>query len=473
MSAPRDRSLPVLAVFSTTGVLVQGVARFLYSLLIGRVLGAAVLGVVNPAISVAMLASILLPSATGSAATKFMARSHGAGRPEDAAAVEAHLARRVLAAAVVLAPASAVVSLLVLHTSGWTAASVAWLTAAYSGYLFVRGVQFGTKRVGRATVWEVGSALTSIVLLAVVLFRHSPGWLLVPMCVGYTAYAALGWPRLRGAGPDKALRREMDAFTGWAVMGNLASAGLLQLSLVLAGASDTALKAGIYAAAVALATPASLLSRSLSLVLIPSMASAVGRGDTRGLRTQLDLVTRGLVVVMVAVFGSLALCAHVLLSFFGPAFTDGTPLLRLLLAAVLLSTVSVGAVNGLTSGASEGIRLSALSSSVGFVLGLVIMVVATVAGGVLVVAVGYLAGTAVTALVPMVIMARRGGVHWWGLVLRGALGVAAVCVLLLLTRGDTSILAAAVTTVVFLLAWAGLNRTEVIRLASARTRVAK
>ena len=95
----------------------------------------------------------------------------------------------------------------------------------------------------------------------------------------------------------------MDAFVLLGVVGTLASAGFLQLSNVLARAANSPHDAGLYAAALSLATPASLLSRSFSLVLFPSMSEAHGRDDQASLRAQTDLGTRALVLVMVGAFG--------------------------------------------------------------------------------------------------------------------------------------------------------------------------
>lgn len=465
----RRGSLPALAVLSTVGVVVQGAARFLYTLLIGRVLGPIVLGVINSGISLAMVASMVLPNAAGSAATKFIARINGAGDPQLARDVTAHLARRVLGVSLVLALGAGFAAALILHAPLPTAVSVGVLTAAYSGYLFVRGVQFGTGQVARATRWEVGSALTALLLLGVVLALGATAWLLVPLCLGYAGYAAVGWPKLRGAAIDRGLRREMDAFIGWGVLGNLASAGLLQLSVVVAVAADTGTRAGLYAAAVALATPASMLARSLSMVLFPAMASAVGRGDAVGLRRQTDLITRGLVTVMVGVFGCLVLGASLLLALFGPAYAPGTGLLRVVLLAVLLSTVSVAAVNSLTSGPPEGIRISAAMSSAGFVVGMGAMLLGAPRWGVDAVAVGYLAGTTVTGLAPLVLVAHRMRLHWWPPLRRSLMGAAVVVGLLMLQQRFDTPLVALGTAAVFALVWVALNWAELLSLLAART----
>lgn len=79
---------------------------------------------------------------------------------------------------------------------------------------------------------------------------------------------------------------------------------LLQASVVLARVSEGTSDAGQFAAALALATPGSLVAAALSLVRCPSMSAAFGRGDRAAVRRQAYLATRGLAPRTVAAFGA-------------------------------------------------------------------------------------------------------------------------------------------------------------------------
>src|ERR1035437_10779998 len=92
--------------WSTLGVLFQSLVRFGTNAIVGRIGGPAVLGEVASAISTATLLSLLGPSATGSAASKFIARSRGKANPDEARVVAAHLATRTLQAALLLSLAA-------------------------------------------------------------------------------------------------------------------------------------------------------------------------------------------------------------------------------------------------------------------------------------------------------------------------------------------------------------------------------
>ena len=64
-------------MLSTLGILVQGGVRFVFSVLVGNAFGTLVLGAANAAISLALFASLVHPSAAAQTATKFVARSVG------------------------------------------------------------------------------------------------------------------------------------------------------------------------------------------------------------------------------------------------------------------------------------------------------------------------------------------------------------------------------------------------------------
>ncbi|NIZ91530.1 lipopolysaccharide biosynthesis protein [Kineococcus rubinsiae] len=422
--------LPVLAVaaaWSVVGVVLSGLTRTGYTLILGNTEGPALTGVVGAQISLAVLATMLWPAATGSAASKFVARAQGAGDEPLAAGVAAHLGRRTLATGAVTAVLAGVAAVVVLGERPATALAVLPLVLGYSAYLLTRGVLLGQGRVARSTRAELVALVVSLGGLALVLVRGATPLVLLPLAGGYVAYAALGWPRRSAGGAvEPGLRREMDAFVAWGVLGNVASAGLLQLCLVVAGATRPDAEVGLLTAAVALATPASLVARSLVQVLFPTMARSVGAGDHDAVRRQTDVVTRGIVTVFVPAFAVLVLAARPLLRLVGTDFGGGTTALRILLVAVLLTTLPVAAVAAMTSGVAAGIRRSALMSATGLAVGVVGLSVLTGPFGIEGIAVAYLLGALVTVALPWAWTWRAQGQRWTGLTVRTGLGLAAI-----------------------------------------------
>ena len=188
-------SLGVRSVLSTVGIVAQGAQRFFYTLVIGRVAGPALVGQVNSLFSLALFASLLWPTATGAAATKYVAAARGRGDVAGTRAVAAFLARRTVVSALICAVPAVVVARLALGADVASMVALAGLVLAYSGYAFVRGLQFGTGRIPRATVWDLVISVGTLVGAVLVLVSTSPALLLAPLNVGYAAFAIQGWPR--------------------------------------------------------------------------------------------------------------------------------------------------------------------------------------------------------------------------------------------------------------------------------------
>ncbi len=453
-------SLANKGLLSTISVTVQGLIRTVYSILIGNLLTPALLAAVNSAISLALFMSLLWPNATSAAATKFIARSRGSGDSGQAAAIAAHLARVTAVTAGLLAvPAGAFSYLFQARNDLATAVLVMLLVIAYSGYTFVRGIYFAIGQINRSVAWDVITAVVAIGLLVGVIWAGWTALLLAPLTVGYLIYAIAGWPRRhRGDRLPHPLRQEMNGFTAWTLVGTLASTGFLQLTMIIAQGVGHGTEAGMYAAALTLATPTSMLARSLSLVLFPAMAHATGRGDLAAVRRQTDLATRGLVVVMGGAFAALILNSQLIIDlFWGARYADAVGILPILLIASLLVTLNVGAVNSLSTTTSSGVRIPALLSVVGMAVGLTTMALLIPRLGVTGVAWGYLAGTVVTGFGPIVFIWVQDRMPWGGLWLRAALGAIALVLISIGRDGLGWGLAGDVlATVAFALVWAAL-----------------
>jgi len=448
--------------FSSIGVLVQGSARFFFNVVVGRVAGAAVLSTVSAGLALATVVSLLTPSAAGQAASKFLAMEMGAGRQESAGGIVRHIGGRVALSLAILAPAAGLTAVVAFDVGWWGAVWICLLSLAFSAYNLVRGMQFGLGRIVPATWWEILSALVSFGSLAAVVLADQPAHFLAPLTIGYSVYALAGWPRRDSADsaqPVSAeLRQEIDAFIAWAVAGTVLSSGLLQFSMLLAKGAETAQAAGLYAAAVSLATPATMAARAFSMALMPAMARAAGRGDSEGRRRHTDIGTRSLVASMIALFGVLAILSdHILVLFYGPDFRGGGTSLRILVVAVMFGTLSIAAVNDLTTSSRNGIRTSALLNACGFATGAVGMLVLVPHLGIVGVAVGCLAGSVMTAALPLLLVWRTGRQRWAGLAARTASGVALIAVCAVVSAQLGSLWWSAGVALLFLAAWAALD----------------
>lgn len=421
--AESDAPLAAQTALSTLGILVQGVVRFVFSVLVGNAFGKVVLGAANAAISLALFTSLLHPSAAAQTATKFVARARGAGELDEARAATAYLARWTALSTVLLGVAAAAVAPWLLGLGPTEAVLTGALVVTYSGYMFTRGTLFGAGYVRRATVWDLLTSALSLAALAVVVVGGETAWVLAPLVLGYGVYVAANLPRRAVGAVPVSVRREMNGFLALTLVNSVATGGFLQLAMVGARYWDPE-GAGAFAAALTLATPASLLSRSLSLVLLPSLATAYGRGDHDSVRRQTDVSTRVLMLLGLAAFGPLMLLSPTLIDLFfrRDGFEEAAVLLPLLLVAVMLLNVVIGATNTLLTREQQHARIVVAASVTGAVVGGLWWLVAAPGGGVLAIAVGYLVGTAVVSVVPVAVAWRIDRQRWLGPVARFVVG---------------------------------------------------
>lgn len=411
--ADGDGSIAGRSVLSTAGVVLQGAVRFIFTVVVGNTFGKVALGAANAAISLALFASLLQPQAAATSATKFAARARGGGDFARAEVIAAYLARHTMFAAVALGAVVGAVAPWLLDLTWGQAILTGALTVTYSGYTFLRGVLFGVGMVQRATLWDAVSSVVAVAALILVVAGDVSEWILAPLVLGYGLYVLFNLPGRYPGAVESYERREMNGFLALTLVNSLATSGFLQLSMVVARAFD-AQGAGAYAAALGLATPASLVSRSLSLVLFPSLATAHGRGDVASVRRQTDIATRALVVLSVATFGPLMLMSPLLIQIFfrDSGYASAAVLLPVLLVAVMFMNSVIGATNLLLTGTQRQARVVVVASVAGAAAGLLCWVATVPTVGASAVAIGYLVGSTVASVIPAVAAWRLVGLSW-------------------------------------------------------------
>lgn len=379
----------------------QGVARFVYTVLVARFFGPEQLAVVNTLLSLSIIASLFWPTAAGNAAGTFLARATARGvRPQRVLAL---LWRSFFTAAGVLVLLAVPIAVLVVGTTPVEATMFALLVVGWSGYIFTRGVRMGLGQVEGAAIWDVVSAAVTLALLALVIAGGASPLILAPLAVGYLAFTVAAWlstRHVKASDPEDTGTRpgEMWHLIGWNSAGLIATNGLIQFSMVFAFVASDAADAGQYAAAIALATPASMLAQAVSQVLIPRFATWLHEDVVVARRRYLQVLAAMTAILAVA-FGAVALVAPWLVPLlYGPGYAEAVGLVEILLAGVFLFSVGLIASSFLiTSGRTV---LSTWAGVAGLVTGLVVMVTAAPAsGGAVAASLGVLVGCAVVAVV--------------------------------------------------------------------------
>lgn len=377
------------AVLATVGIGVQGVAKLLVTVVVGRVFGTETLGQTTALLSLSVFVALLWPNAAGNTASRFLAIALR-GRRSDAA-VNRLLGLSMLVSTVVLAAVTVPVAIAWGNGPGMVLGGAA-VVVGYGLYCYARGAQLGYGRAPRVALWDSVTSVLALGLLVVACVARLEPFVLLPLAIGYTVFAIACWPRGNALSGESEPTAGVLGFAAWNVLAVVTSNGLLQLTMISAQVTSSAHEAGVYAAAFTLATPASMLGQALGQVLVPAFAHRTDGGSLRS-RGSLALVV-GFAAASAVVFGVVALLAGWFLPIVYPA--EGAAAvadLRYLMVAVWVFTVGlVPAALLLASGRS---RQVALASVAGFVVGAVLMAVlgpvAGVAGG----TTGFLVGSAV------------------------------------------------------------------------------
>ena len=102
-------------------------------------------------------------------------------------------------------------------------------------------------------------------------------FVLLPLAIGYTVFAIACWPRGNGFSPaSHEPAAGVLGFAAWNVLAVVTSNGLLQLTMISAQVTSSAHDAGVYAAALTLTAPVSMLGQALGQVLAPAALLTAG-----------------------------------------------------------------------------------------------------------------------------------------------------------------------------------------------------
>lgn len=458
------------SALSVAGLIAQGALRFLTSWLVGTIAGRESLGQIATAISTATLLSLLWPTSAGAAMSKFVARALGAGDLEGARSLTWHIgvttAIAVAIGAVVALPAWRIIA----HGTMLEGLAVSALAIGFGGYALARGGLFALGLVPRAAASDLLSAFVGMLGLVVALAAGVRGVaLILPLALANFLYVLLSWPRGAVFGPQAVGRPEVTRFIALTTVGTVASTGFLQLSQVVVRSTQGARGAGGYAAALTLATPASLLVTALSLVLLPSLAESLGRGDRKNFLSQADSAMRGITTVMVGVLGSIVILGGVLTSaVWGSDYAEVADLLPVLALAILVTNLGVASVSSLNVSSERGVVLTTGASLFGMVVGCVVWTSTAREGGPVAVAAGYLCGVIVLAGIPVAVVIKRYGQRWGVLLLKVLLAVFSVgAVVAMEDWVDTSAWVEVVAAVTFAAVWFSAQKKDLGSVISA------
>lgn len=405
---------------SLAGTGLQGAGRFLSSLLVGRFGGPVEVAHYAAANATGQFAAVVWPNAAGTYASRFVSSALAAGNERLAAEYARHFGRRSLQAGVLLGGASSALWASLFAGTAVESVVVGLLVFGLSVYNYARGSLYGIGHFGRAAAWDGLTSASAFACFLAMLGVGAMGVvLLAPYALMLCAHAAINWPRTTRCVLAPELRGHADKFVLVGAIGSIFSAGFLQVSMMLARVVDTPHRAGLFAAALALATPLSLISMAVGAATLPALSAALGRGDKEGASVIVDRSFRFL--SRAAIAGGLLVVASVtpiVQVVWGPQFRGSEQILAVLFIAVLVSTLGVPAANTLTGTSIRTAQLGTAYCALGTASGVGLWVLLVPSWGVTGIAWGYLLGTGVFNSLLVVTCWRQQRQPWGWLAIR-------------------------------------------------------
>lgn len=345
------------------GSAVAAVAGLLLNVVVGRNLGVAAAGTFYVVVAVLTVVSTVSKLGADTAMVWALPRQRALGRPQDCLRV-------VLAGMGPVVALSASLGLLVFLGAEPLAARVVDIDQAATMADLLRWTApclaiIGPCAVLIAALRGLGSismfALIQNVLIAgsrpLVVFVSvlAGGGLLaavlawnLPVLIGLVIAAlvlrrmlrSLSQPESGEPRPLSVVAKEFWRFAGARSVAAIVEVGIVWADVLIVSALTGSREAGIYAAASRFITTGTLVEASMRVALAPMISSRLAVGDRRGVEELYQSATQWIIAFSWPLYVALACFADVLLSVFGPGFSDGAPALRLLAIAMLVATAT-------------------------------------------------------------------------------------------------------------------------------------
>lgn len=416
MDPPTSRSLGSRGKYNIVGTGAQGLVRFGVNAAIGRLGGPELLGNTAAAMSAAQVAALFWPSSSGSAAAKFVARSRGSSRIDEAVGVAGFVHRNNALATVIIALAAGLIwHFLGAGTDVGSLIAVVALTVGFSLYTVGRGTQLGAGKEKTAAILDVSTAFVALTGTVALLLLIGPSYFsLIPLALSYLIYGLLSLPP---AGPKDSpvateLKVEINRFIIIAAFGTLASAGFVQAAVIVTRQFAGPIAAGNYAAAMTLVSPVTLLAGTLAVSLFPSFSETWGSKEEARYWKTVDGVFR-----KVALYATIGFSTYISASpvishvVWGERYAVTQTILPVILAGYFFYTLAIPCTASLTSTSNRGTMVAASASLLGATAGSTVWVLSG-AHSAIEVSFGLFVGLFTTAFLPIVIIGKRGQIKW-------------------------------------------------------------
>lgn len=350
------------STYSTIGMAIQGVARLGAIVVVGREFGASFLGQMSTLLAIGIFLSFAWPVPVAIRMSAAIAHSDGGS-----SAIFRAYRRQIVLGTAALTAACILISLVV--APGWLPFQSGLVFGTYSIYMFARLAQIAQGGAHRVMIWDGISAVSAAVIVVVAAVAHERMLVLPALAISYLVFAFACWPHLIRRDAEQP-GHTADVRGIWHIASaQVATGGLLNIAMLAAHIFGAVLNVGLFAAAYALATPASLLGLSLHQVLVPFFSRELRLAHPARMIRRTTLAAS---VVILTAFATMGLLSGILVRlFFGVQFADAVPIMIWLLIGVCTYSLCLAPAAALVAATrSADFTRGAV---VGFVVGVILM----------------------------------------------------------------------------------------------------
>jgi putative peptidoglycan lipid II flippase len=391
------------SLLTAAALVLTGLIRVLYNIVIGKSFNADVLGQMNLIISIITLLSLAISIITESSAIKFLSEFPSDSDRKNTFAL---LLRWLLIGSLILIIAT---YSLQNYISQYTKIDNRLLIIGLplilliSAHHFYRGCFYGLNAIGKYFKLElVSTALFFLVLgAAISIWRQNLLW---PFLAYYLLFTLLGAASFKEYfRPSKkpfALSRYIGIYGIVATIGTLASTSKAYIAIILIGIYLSPEKVGFYSAAISITTIFMYAPTIFGRVLLPTISSSYGSGDVHTIKKLLDITTVWLSIVVLFLGGIfIILSKEILILLFKPAFAEAAFSLQTLILDLCLATMALPAVSALVG--TKYVRIPSISAIFSTSVSIAVWPYLIPKFGIDGAAAGYIIGTIVGTIIPL------------------------------------------------------------------------
>jgi O-antigen/teichoic acid export membrane protein len=334
-----------------------GLVPFVFNIFVARTFGKDILGEINIALSFSLMVTLFVTNFFGSTANKFLAEYRGR---KDLEAFQFVFLFSLITPFVFLTCINAIILWkwdFLSHQFSINA-TLLFPIIAYiylrSFYIIIRRIFYGVDLVKYYAIIEIFADLVFFISLFIVSKLHLSYYLIHCYLSAYTIFTIIGFFHLfkkythithdlesEQSFHYKTILSKISHYGFLTMIGTSASTGTGYLSMIFTGYYLSSSDAGLYSSVLSIISILMFLPRLTSQVLLPEFSKLYGAGKSTSILQTLKIAFGLLLIIAIAVNGILFIFAENILMLFGPTFSSGSLILRIILPSVFLRMISV------------------------------------------------------------------------------------------------------------------------------------